>query len=260
MPTDMRDTVQDVESNLQRVRARIAGACAKVGRRPESVTLVAVTKNAAPEQVRAMIALGVSDFGENYVQALVQRAGQFGEFHSRRVAGGDASVAPQLRWHKIGHLQRNKARQALPHLAMLQTLDSLRLAEELEEVCGKMGMRLPCLLQLNASEEPQKSGVAVGAAYHLAEQVVTMPNLRLMGLMCMAREGASHEEAQRTFARCAEVFDEIRHAQIGGEDMRHLSMGMTQDLEAGIMEGATIVRVGSALFGSAGEEHPGAGE
>ena len=256
MSTEMRDTVAELESNLSRVRTRIADACRESGRRPESVTLVAVTKNAAPEQVRALIGLGVSDLGENYVQTLVQRAAQFGEFHSRRLASGDTTVARELRWHMIGHLQRNKAKQLLPHVAMLQTLDSLRLAEELDELCGRTSQRLPCLLQVNASEEGQKSGVAVGAAVHLAEQVASMPNLRLMGLMCMAREGADQDEARRTFARCAEIFQEIRHLGIGGEDMRHLSMGMTQDLEAGVLEGATIVRVGSALFGSGGEADP----
>src|SRR5688572_12969049 len=245
----MRDTVQELETNLQQVRQRIAAACAEAGRRPESVTLVAVTKNAAPEQIRALISLGVSDLAENYAQQLVQRAAQFAEFHSRRVSAGDATVAKELRWHMVGHLQRNKAKQLLPHLTMLQTLDSLRLAEELDELCGKMNKRLPCLLQINASEEPQKSGVAVGAAVHLAREVASMPNLRLMGIMCMAAEGASHEEARKTFTRCREIFEEMKKLEIAGEDMRHLSMGMTQDLEAGILEGATIVRVGSALFG-----------
>jgi pyridoxal phosphate enzyme (YggS family) len=241
----------ELETNLQRVRQRIADACAQAGRRPESVTLVAVTKNAAPEQIRALISLGHADFGENYAQTLVQRAVQFAEFHSRKLSGGDETAARELRWHMIGHLQRNKARQLLAHVTMLQTLDSLRLAEELDEQCGKVGRRLPCLIQVNATEEPQKSGVAIGAAVHLAEQVATMPNLRLMGVMCMAREGANVDEARRTFARCRETFEEMQQQKIAGADLRHLSMGMTQDLEAGILEGATIVRVGTALFGHA---------
>lgn len=240
----------ELESNLQRVRQRIADACGRAGRRPEAVTLVAVTKNAAPEQIRELISLGHGDFGENYAQTLLQRAVQFGEFHSRKLGGDDPTVARELRWHMIGHLQRNKVRQMLPHVTMLQTLDSLRLAEELDEQCSKVGRRLPCLIQVNASEEPQKTGVAIGAAVHLAEQVATMPGLRLMGVMCMAAEGASQDEARRTFARCRETFEEIQHHRIGGTDLRHLSMGMTQDMEAGILEGATIVRVGTALFGA----------
>ena len=244
------DAAAEIRTNLARVRERIAAACERAGRRPETVTLVAVTKYAAPEQVRAIIQLGVADLGENYAQALAQRAAQFGEFHARRAAAGDAGVARELRWHMIGHLQRNKVKQLLPHVTMLQTVDSLRLAEELDAQCQRAGRRLPCLLQVNASEEGQKSGVAVGAATHLAEQIATMENLRLMGVMCMAREGAAEAEARRTFARCREVFEEMKHQRIGGDDLRHLSMGMTQDFEAGILEGATIVRIGSALFGA----------
>lgn len=258
MSTSMRDTVQDLAGNLERVRERIADACARAGRRPETVTLVAVTKYAAPEQIRALISLGVGDLGENYVQQLVQRAVQFGEFHARRAASGDAGVAKELRWHMIGHLQRNKVRQLLPHVTMVQTIDSLRLAEELDEQCAKVGRRLPCLVQINASEELQKSGVAVGAATHLAEQIATMPNLRLMGVMCMAAEGVSQDDARRTFARCREIFDEMKHMGIGGDDLRHLSMGMTQDFEAGILEGSTIVRIGSAIFGTGPQEQAGA--
>ena len=248
----------ELESNLQRVRQRIADACAQAGRRPESVTLVAVTKNAAPEQIRALISLGHGDFAENYAQTLVQRAVQFGEFHARKLSGGDETAPRELRWHMIGHLQRNKVRPLLAQMTMLQTLDSLRLAEELDEQCAKVGRRLPCLIQVNASEEPQKSGVAIGAAVHLAEQVATMPNLRLMGVMCMAREGADQDESRRTFARCRETFEEMQQHKIAGADLRHLSMGMTQDLEAGILEGATIVRVGTALFGPGSAPTPGA--
>lgn len=255
MTASMRQR-HDLDANLRRVRDRIAEACAAAGRRPESVTLVAVTKNAAPEQIRALISLGHADFAENYAQTLLQRAVQFNEFHSRQLAGGDGGVARELRWHMIGHLQRNKVKQLLPQLTMLQTLDSLRLAEELDEQCAKIGLRLPCLIQINATEEPQKSGVAIGAAVHLAEQVASMPGLRLMGVMCMAAEQASMEQARRTFARCRETFEEMKHQRIGGSDLRHLSMGMTQDLEAGVLEGATIVRVGTAIFGGGPGDQP----
>lgn len=239
----------ELKSRLEAVRGRIAAACATAGRRPESVTLVAVTKYAAPEQIRALISLGVSDFGENYAQNLAQRAAQFNEFHARRLASDDRQVAPELRWHMIGHLQRNKVKQLLPHLTMLQTIDSLRLAEEVDEQCAKADRRLPCLLQINVAEEGQKSGVAVGASTHLAEQIADMPNLRLMGVMCMAKEGDTEAGARKTFARCREIFEEMKQMGIAGADMRHLSMGMTQDFEPAILEGATIVRIGSAIFG-----------
>ena len=254
---EVGDVRAAVAEGLERVNDRVAAACDRAGRRPTGVTVVAVTKYAAPEQVRALISLGHRDLGENYVQNLQQRAVQFGEFRDRLSDGGDPNVAESLRWHLVGHLQRNKVKAVLPHLAMLQTVDSLRLAEEIDgqapKVLGPNG-RLAVLLQVNCSEEDQKSGVAVGAARHLGEQIATMPGLRLMGLMTMAKEGAGEDQARRTFARCREIFEEMQTLGIAGDDLRHLSMGMSADLEAGILEGATIVRVGSALFGS--DEQP----
>lgn len=246
------DVMQNIEERLTDVRQRIAAACEKVGRKAESVTLVVVTKYAAPEQIRALIRIGIADLGENYVQNLQQRATQFNEAHRRMKSGDDDGIAPQLRWHMIGHLQRNKIKMSLPHITMLQTLDSLRLAEEMDQLVPRLlgeGNRMACLMQVNCSEEDQKTGVAVGAARHLAEQVADMPNLRLMGLMTLARVGDTQDQARHTFARCREIFEEIKQQKIGGEDMRHLSMGMSDDFEAGIAEGATIVRIGSAILG-----------
>ncbi len=220
--------------------------------------MVAVTKYAAPEQARAIVRLGVADLAENYAQNLQQRAANVGEYHNRLRQSGAADVAPEVRWHLVGHLQRNKVKAVLPHLTMLQTLDSLRLAEELETQVPKLlgeDARLPVLMQVNCSQEDQKSGVAVGAARHLGEQIADMRGLRLMGLMTMAKHDATEDEARQTFARCREIFEEMQKAGVAGDDLRHLSMGMSDDLEAGILEGATVLRVGSALFGKR-EENP----
>ena len=242
--TDTADK-QQLSDRLDAVRGRIRVACERAGRRPESVTMVAVSKYAQPQQVLDAIELGVTDFGENYLQNLQGRA---------------ANVPAGVRWHFVGHLQRNKVKTVLPHLAMLQTLDSLRLAEEIEAQAPKIlgpNERLACLMQVNCSNEDQKSGVAVGAARHLAEQIADMDGIRLMGLMTMAKDGDSEDEARVTFARCREIFEEIKKLGIGGDDFRHLSMGMTGDLEAGVLEGATIVRVGSALFGGVDSDDEG---
>ncbi len=256
--TDTADEVtQGLSERLADVRQRIAAACEKAGRRTESVTLVAVTKYATPEQIRALIRLGVADLAENHVQNLQQRATQFNEVHHRMLTSRTPGIAPKLRWHMIGHLQRNKVKLAAPHITMLQTLDSLRLAEEIDQVAPKLlgaGNRMACLMQINCSGEDQKTGVAVGAARHLAEQVADMPNLRLMGVMTMARISDTHDQARHTYARCREIFEEIKQHKIAGEDMRHLSMGMSDDFEAGILEGATIVRIGSAIFGKRDEQ------
>jgi pyridoxal phosphate enzyme (YggS family) len=238
-----------IADRLTEVREKIAAACAKAKRDPGEVTLVAVTKYAGPEQIREILKLGVGDLGENRVQQLVQRAAQIGEFHQRALAGGDKTIAPKIRWHMIGHLQRNKAKQLLPVVSMLHSIDSLRLAEDLEEMLERTDRKLHVLLQVNASEEGQKSGVAVGAAVHLAEQIATMPHLQLGGIMTMATMDADEKVIRHTFVRTREIFEEMKWNKIGGAGLKHLSMGMTQDYEIAIEEGATIIRVGSALFG-----------
>jgi pyridoxal phosphate enzyme (YggS family) len=239
---------------LKNVRERIAAAAAKSKRDPSAVTLVAVTKYAPPEQIREIIKLGVGDLGEARVQQLAQRAGQFGEFH-QRLGTTDPTVAAKLRWHMIGHLQRNKIKALLPVVAMIQTIDSLRLAEELETQLERTDKKLPVLLQVNTSEEGQKSGVAVGAAIHLAEQIATMNHLKMTGIMAMAAIDADEKKARQTFSRTREIFEEMKRNKIGGAGLKHLSMGMTQDFEWAIEEGATIVRIGSALFGGKADHH-----
>lgn len=241
---------------LEEVRERIAAATAKARREEGEVTLVAVTKTAAPEQIREILQLGVTDLGENRVQILTQRAAQINEFFSRRVAHGETTGLPaKLRWHMIGHLQRNKVKPILPLVHTIQSVDSLRLAEEIEAQAGKMGKRVAVMMEINSSEESSKSGVAVGAAIHLAEQIDTMPHLQLVGLMAMGPLDAKEAQVRQVFARTKEIFEEMRWEKIGGSGLRHLSMGMSGDLEAAIAEGATMVRVGTALFGGKGHDH-----
>jgi hypothetical protein len=245
---------------LDEVRDRIAAAAIKAKRDPGEITLVAVTKTAGPEQIREILQLGVSDLGENRVQQLAQRAGQANEFLQRRQAFGDAAVPDKLRWHMIGRLQRNKVKQLLPVVSLIHSIDSLRLAEEIDTVGLKLGKKTPVLLQVNASEEPQKTGVAVGAALHLAEQIDSMPNLQLMGLMTMAEFDAPEPAIRQAFSRTREVFEEMRWHKIGGTSLRHLSMGMSHDFELAIAEGATMVRIGSLLFGGKVQDHEEAEE
>jgi pyridoxal phosphate enzyme (YggS family) len=243
---------------LDEVKERIARACDKKKRDPAEVTLVAVTKTAAPEQIREILSLGIADLGESRVQQLTQRAAQLNEFVSRRQVHGDAGAMPdKIRWHMIGHLQRNKAKPLLPFVHLIHSVDSLRLAEELDLQAEKMGHKVPILLQVNGSEEPQKHGVAIGAAVHLAEQIDTMPNLQLMGLMAMAAHETDPAKVRGAFSRTREIFDELKWNKIGGASLKHLSMGMSNDFEIAIEEGATLVRVGSTLFGGAAQDHEG---
>jgi PLP dependent protein len=237
----------ELAANLDKVRETIARASAKAKRPENDVTLVAVTKYAAPEQIREIIKLGVGDLGESRVQQLVTRAATINESFSRM--SGEEGLPSKIRWHMIGSLQRNKVKQMMPIMPIVHSIDSLRLAEELDEANVKSGRKLQVFLQVNASEEPQKHGVAVGAANHLAEQIATMPNLQLIGYMTMAAQGADEATTRKTFARMREIFEEAKKLNFGGAAFKHLSMGMSGDYEAAVLEGATIVRVGSALFG-----------
>lgn len=240
---------------LDEIRERIAAAAAKAKREPSEITLVAVTKSAAPEQIREAVQLGLTDLAESRVQVLTQRAAQLNEFFQRRQVHGDGSGTEKLRWHMIGHLQRNKVKPILPLVSLIHTVDSLRLAEELETQAAKIERRIPVLMQVNASEEPQKHGVAVGASVHLAEQIDSMPHLQLVGLMTMGPIDAPEATVQHVFARTREIFEEMRWHKIGGAALRHLSMGMSGDFEPAIAEGATMIRIGTALFGGKVEDH-----
>ena len=234
---------------LDEVKDRIAAAALKAKREPSEVTLIAVTKTAAPEQIREILSLGVADLGEGRVQILTQRAGQINEFYQRRMIHGDGDAPDKIRWHMIGHLQRNKVKAVLQVVHMIQSVDSLRLAEELDVAAAKLGRKLPVLLQVNASEEQQKYGIAVGAAVHLAEQIDSMANLQLTGLMTMGPLEEDEAKIRHCFARTREIFEEMKWHKIGGSSLRHLSMGMSHDFESAVAEGATMVRIGSLLFG-----------
>ena len=242
---------------LTEIRERLAAACAKANREVAEVTLIAVTKTAAPEQIREILQLGVGDLGESRVQVVTQKVAQVNEFYHRQKARGEqeavAALAPRLRWHMIGHLQRNKVKPILPLVDLVHSVDSLRLAEEIEVAAGKLAKKVPVLMQVNASEEKSKFGVAVGASVHLAEQIALMSNIALVGLMTMAPLEATPEETRVVFSRTREIFDEIKWNKIGGAGFKHLSMGMSNDFESAIAEGATMIRVGTALFGGKSE-------
>ena len=148
----------------------------------------------------------------------------------------------------IGHLQRNKVKQVLKIASTIHSVDTLRLAEEINNVAGKLGIRPDVLMQVNCSGEPQKYGVPVGAATHLAEQIVTMENLKLIGLMTMAPLTRNKDVVRACFVRAREIFEEIRGERAVTNKFRQLSMGMSQDYEIAVEEGATILRIGSAIF------------
>jgi pyridoxal phosphate enzyme (YggS family) len=250
------------------VKDRIARAAARSGRKPEQIMLVAVTKNAEPDQIRDLIQLGHQDFAENRVQHLLQRAAIIDEWMARhrtvsnvpwqRGEAGDllANGAPstghagKVRWHMIGHLQRNKAKKVIETCSLIHSVDTLRLAEEIQAIAVKRDRPVDVLLQVNCSNEPQKHGCAIAAAAHLAEQIETMLNVRLRGMMTMAALSANPDDTKGTFERCRELFEEVRDSGAVSPHFNILSMGMSSDFEIAIAQGANLVRVGSAIFGA----------
>ncbi len=226
----------------------MASACDRARRSPDLVKLVVVTKSVDVFTIRQLLDLGVTDIGESQVQELVRRAAMIQETLQRMPLASDAAPPDAPNWHMVGHLQRNKVKTLVPWVHVIHSLDTLRLAEDLSAAGEKRDQRIDALLQVNAGEEPQKFGVAVAAAPHVVEQFCTLPGLRLRGLMGMAPLTDDRDRLRRVFVRLREVFDEIRGARLSGPAFDQLSMGMTQDFEIAIEEGATIVRVGTALF------------
>jgi pyridoxal phosphate enzyme (YggS family) len=239
-----------VLDNYKKIQENIAASAARVKRSPAEITLVAVTKTASPEQVKHLIEAGHRDLAESRVLQLQQRAAQIAEWLARQAGKNDKKLpAPEeIIWHMIGHLQRNKVKPVLLISSIIHSCDSLRLAEEIQAAAGKSEKTTRILLEVNVSGESTKFGVAVGAALHLAEQIDTMEGVQIIGLMTMAPHSENPEKARPYFVRLREIFEEIRFKKIGGAHFQHLSMGMSGDYQVAIEEGATMVRVGTALF------------
>lgn len=255
-----------LESRYRDVMERLGAAARRSGRLPGDIVMVAVTKYADLEQIRELIDLGHRDLGESRIQQLLQRAAIIEEMlHRRRTMPGVAAVhaaerpfldadrqtpkADAVRWHLIGHLQRNKVKKAIELSRLIHSVDSLRLVEEIQQAAFRRDQVVDVLVQVNCSGEASKFGCAVAAAPHLCEQIDTMVHLRVRGLMTMAPYSDNPEDSRLAFDRCKEVYDDIVRRGIGGEHFNLLSMGMSNDFEVAIECGANIVRIGSLLFG-----------
>ena len=222
----------DFAANLEAVRGRIAAACARAGRDPADVTLVAVSKNHPPESVRALTELGVTVFGENRVQE----------------AKAKVPLSPgRARWHLIGHLQSNKCRDAVQLFEMIESVDSLALAEELQKWADKAAKTVPILLEVNVAGEASKFGYRPDLVLADLARINALTKLEIHGLMTVAPWSSEAEKVRPIFRRLRELRTECE--QRLGAPLPHLSMGMSGDFEGAIAEGATIVRIGTALFG-----------
>ena len=239
----MAATTKRIQGNLTRIRENIESACARVGLSGDEVSIVAVTKAVDLPTIKNLIDAGVADLGENRAGQLADRAEEVAALLSRRRTGPD-----KVQWHMIGHLQRNKVRAAIEAGAVIHSVDSLRLAEEVNNRAEREDAIADVYLQVNCSGESQKSGVAVGAAMYMGEMICTLKHLRLHGLMTMAPMSANPEKARPTFTRLREIFEDMRTQKIGGDTFRHLSMGMSHDYRVAVEEGATVLRIGTAIF------------
>lgn len=223
-----------IASRLQRVRERIARAAERSGRDPAGVKLVAVSKTKSAEQVREALEAGATAFGENYVQELLGKRDRIGD---------------DVEWHFVGHLQRNKAKYIVPFCALVHGVDSRRLAAELDKRADKHDRRQPCLIEVKLSGEETKFGVSDEGVLSLAEEMLNLPHLELGGLMVMPPYSEDPEASRPYFAQMRELQRELIAKGVPSDNCRELSMGMTQDYEVAVEEGATIVRIGTAIFG-----------
>src|SRR5579862_3226302 len=224
-----------IGENIARIRERIADACQRSGRSAADVQLVAVTKTVPPDRIRQAYEAGVRDFGENRVQ----------EAEAKRPALSDLTAT----WHLIGHLQSNKAKPARELFHWVHSVDSFKLATKLHNFAVCSGERLQILLEVNLGNEPSKSGAKENEVLQLAEQVGALETLELRGLMTVPPFLAEPEQVRPFFRRLRELAAKIDSAHLPGVAMKDLSMGMSHDFEVAIEEGATIVRVGTAIFG-----------
>jgi pyridoxal phosphate enzyme (YggS family) len=222
-----------VEANLRRVRERIAAACARAGRPPDDVTLVVVTKSVGPEIAALLPELGVRDLGESRPQALWAKA---------------AALSPAVRWHLVGHLQRNKVDRTLPLVYLTHSVDSLRLLDAIESEAERLGRVADVLVEVNVSGEAAKAGFGPSELPAVGERAAQLRHVRVHGLMTMAPLSHDPEDARPTFTGLRELRDGLRREFASPHRLEHLSMGMTGDFEVAIEEGATMVRIGTALF------------
>jgi len=224
----------NIRENLERVKERIVAACNKVGRSPDEVKIVAATKTVPPERIREAIKAGIKIIGENRVQ----------EAERKILELKDENVE----WHMIGYLQKNKVNKALRLFKMIQSVTSVDLARKINNSCGRNNQKMPCLLEINIGKEPTKAGFLEDELFENLEELSKMPNLEIKGLMAIP-PFLEPEEVRPYFVKLREIMEKINEMKISNMHLTELSMGMSHDFEVAIEEGATMVRIGTAIFG-----------
>lgn len=224
--------LDNLERNLQNIRERIKKACLKSGRNPEDITLVAVSKTVDIDTVKKAYELGITHFGENRVQELKNKI----------------PLLPQANWHMIGRLQTNKVKDVVGKVVLIHSLDRWHLAEEINKRAEKLGLNVSTLLQINIAGEEQKAGISPDDVEYFLESVGQLAHIRIAGFMTMAPLLDNPEQARPVFRELAQLRQKLAKKDYPNVELKYLSMGMSQDFEVAIEEGADIVRIGSAIF------------
>ena len=224
-----------IKEQLEEVRERVNAACLRAGRDPKSVTLIAVSKTKPAQAVQEAYEAGARDFGENKVQEILQK---------------QPALPQDIRWHMIGHLQRNKVHQVIGKAVLIHAVDSLRLAEQIEQEAAKRNLDVDVLLEINVAKEESKYGFFLEDAEEAIRQISSLPPVHIKGLMTIAPFVENPEENRGIFQKLYQFSVDINDKNIDNVTMGVLSMGMSGDFEVAIEEGATMVRVGTSIFGA----------
>ena len=223
-----------LKENYEEVQKKITEACKRAGRNREEVTLIAVSKTKPVEMLSEIYDLGERNFGENKVQELTEK---------------EEVLPKDIHWHMIGHLQRNKVKYIIDKVAMIHSVDSLRLAQTIEQEAAKKDLVMPILLEVNVAEEESKFGLATNEVLPLLEKISIFSHIKVMGLMTIAPFVKNPEENREVFRTLKKLSVDINAKNINNVNMSVLSMGMTGDYQVAVQEGSTMVRVGTGIFG-----------
>ncbi len=224
-----------IRERITSLEAQIQSACSRAGKKREDITLVCVSKTFGDDAVREAMASGLLDFGENYVQELTAKRQKLGDLSPR--------------WHFIGHLQSNKVKYIAGFVHLIHSVDNLRLAQEIDKRAGQCGRILDVLVEVHTTDEATKYGVRPEDTVRLVEEMAVLPHVRVKGLMTMGPFSDDPNDSRPSFRLVAGLGQEIEKKGIEGVAMKTLSMGMTHDFEVAIEEGATLIRIGTAIFG-----------
>ncbi|MDD6042384.1 MAG: YggS family pyridoxal phosphate-dependent enzyme [Eubacteriaceae bacterium] len=223
-----------IKSNIEYIEELKAKACEQSGRSADDVLLVAVTKLHSPEEMNEAIDAGITDIGENKVQEILDKYDK---------------VKP-VRWHLIGHLQTNKVKYIIDKVSMIHSVDSLKLAKEIDKRAGQHGINMDILIQVNSAMEDSKFGITTEETGRLIQEISQQcPNVTIKGLMCIAPYAEDPNEIRGYFAEVKQLYDEYKDCGLDRVDFEYLSMGMTHDFQVAILEGSNLIRVGTAIFG-----------